>query len=53
MKSAPWLFALSSDQVPAKLAGAAALAARTASPNAVISPAIKNNLLIRKSSVSL
>jgi hypothetical protein len=39
---------LSSDQVPAKLAGANALAATTAKPNAVISPAIKNNLLIRK-----
>jgi len=38
---------LSSTQVPPKFA-AAALAASTASPNAVINPAIKNNLLIRK-----
>src|SRR5256885_2818119 len=42
----PWLFALSRDQAPAKLAGAKALAATAAKPNAVINPAIKNNLLI-------
>jgi hypothetical protein len=49
----PWLLALSSDQVPAKLGGGTALAASTASENAINKVLIKPNFLITKSSVCL
>src|SRR5438445_13754286 len=44
----PWLLALSKFQVPAKFGLVWALVDSTMNANAVIIPAVKNNLLIRK-----